>query len=58
MIVARYFNLFVDRFELLKNDWILVLLIFSISISLSFISHYYLEKKISQKMKNYFDKLS
>ena len=56
MVVARYFNFFVDRFEFLKNDWILVLLIFSISISLSFMSHYYLEKKISQKMKNYFEK--
>ncbi len=46
MVVARNFNFISERISILKNDLILITLIFFISLLLSFISHYYIENRI------------
>ena len=53
MIVARYFKLFLEDVYLFKNDLVLTVTIFTVSIILSYFSHYYFEKYAMKSIRKF-----
>jgi peptidoglycan/LPS O-acetylase OafA/YrhL len=53
MIVARYFKLFLEDVYMFKNDLVLTLTIFTISLILSYFSHYYFEKSAMKSIRKF-----